>query len=462
MLRVLKGLLICLIAAHTILLPISLIHAQDPEQPDPALILPHLGYGIHFGPHTNVPAPQLVNQLGFDWVKIYELGHAWMFPSKRILLRVDIGWQSDWAGFKRGFAEQVRQIAAAPVDAVEIHNEPNLRNEWGGSTPNAWQYTQLLRVAYTVIKQIKPSLIVVSGGLAPTVTTPDRGAISDLDFAREMFENGAGQWFDAFGYHPYGYNLPPEAEPGGNQPLVFRRTEQIRALMEEYGIYKQVWLTEFGWLRDPSEDGVGCSDSSPDFHGFAWMRVSGAQQADYLVRAFEYAHLNWPWAGPMFVWNLNWQQMNWLNPCSHMRWFGLLNTKGEPTPAFKRLAAMKRYPSSYQPRIEIRSAPIQGTISLICPRRIEIGSFTVENTGYPVGLLLDIEPFNRSAPYIEALPTRARIGEKITLYADPGGVSTPGTYPVFINVRGTYQNRPISQSLQGVVQVWHMEVGCSG
>ena len=24
----------------------------------------------------------------------------------------------------------------------------------------------------------------------------------DLDFADEMLGNGAGQWFDAFGYHP--------------------------------------------------------------------------------------------------------------------------------------------------------------------------------------------------------------------------------------------------------------------
>jgi acyl-coenzyme A thioesterase PaaI-like protein len=34
----------------------------------------------------------------------------------------------------------------------------------------------MLRVAYTVIKEVNPNIIVVSGGLAPTITTGDRGA----------------------------------------------------------------------------------------------------------------------------------------------------------------------------------------------------------------------------------------------------------------------------------------------
>jgi hypothetical protein len=444
------------------LLLMSLAPALSAAQPALQDIPPHLGYGVHFGPNTSI-SPGRVNELGMDWVKIYELGQASGFPGKRILLRVDIGWPENWAQFRADFTQRIRAIAGTPVEAVEIHNEPNLRHEWGGRTPNAWQYTQLLRVAYTVVKSVAPRLIVVSGGLAPTVTTPDRSAISDLEFAQEMFANGAGQWFDAFGYHPYGYNLPPETDPFQAQPLVFRRTERIRALMEQYGIQKQIWMTEFGWMRDPGEDGVTCSDNDPSFRGFAWMRVSGEAQADYLVRAFQFAHENWPWAGPMFVWNLNWQQMGWIEPCNHMRWFGLLRSNGEPTLAFRRLAGMRQYPSDYLPRLTLVADPLAGQVSLLCPERMPLGTFSVENLGYPMTLELSIQPVNMGAgaPFIEVEPAQARVGEKVQVFLNPEGLAlVPGQYPIYINVRATVNGRPLSQTVQGSVTVWHDEFGC--
>jgi hypothetical protein len=419
----------------------------------------HIGYGIHYGPNTNV-STDWVMRLGVDWVKVYTLDSAYAFPGKRILYRFDMGYPDNWEQFRQNIAAKTRAIAAAPIEAVEIHNEPNLSIEWGGRQPNAWQYVQMLRVAYTTIKSIKPSLIVVSGGLAPTVTTPDRMAVSDLEYAREMFENGAGRYFDAFGYHPYGYNLPPEADPLGAQPLVFRRTELIRALMEEYGIYKQIWLTEFGWLRDPREDGFQCSTADPAFSGFAWMAVSGAQQADYLVRAFDYAHKNWAWAGPMFVWNMNWQQMDWLEPCNHMRWFGLLRRNGEPTAAYSALQRMRRYPSRYVPRLWLESDPLMADISLFCPERLQLGTFTVHNIGYPSSVELTILPVNNGALFIEVDPPRARLGQSVKVYVNALNLKHPGQYPIYVNIRATIGGRVVSQSVQGYVTAWHREGSC--
>ncbi|HLY28548.1 MAG TPA: hypothetical protein VKQ72_19530, partial [Aggregatilineales bacterium] len=190
------------------------IHAQDTNP------TPHLGYGIHIAPNTSVDV-SLVNALGVDWVKLYDLSQTKLFPDKHVLYRLDLRWPNDWNAFKSAVADQARTLASLHIDAVEIGNEPNLVNEWS-SGPNAWQYVQMLRVAYTSIKSANPNIIVVSAGLAPTLTTGDRGAINDLDFAKEMLDNGAAQWFDAFGYHPYGYNLPPEADPKTHE-LVFRR-----------------------------------------------------------------------------------------------------------------------------------------------------------------------------------------------------------------------------------------------
>lgn len=419
----------------------------------------HIGYGVHYGPNTNVSV-DWVMRLGVDWVKVYTVESAYAFRGKRVLYRFDVGYPENWEQFRQAVAQKARVIAAAPIEAVEIHNEPNLSHEWGGRQPNAWQYVQVLRVAYTTIKRIKPSLIVVSGGLAPTITTPDRMAIDDLDYAREMFENGAGDYFDAFGYHPYGYNLPPEADPFGAQPLVFRRTERIRALMEEYGIYKQIWLTEFGWLRDPREDGFQCSNYDPAFRGFAWMAVSGKQQAEYLVRAFEYAHRNWAWAGPMFVWNMNWQQMDWLEPCNHMRWFGLLRHNGEPTEAYYALQRMRRYPSRYLPRLWLVNDELTAEISLFCPQRFKLGTFTVHNIGYPANLELTILPVNNGQLFVEVDPPRPRLGQPVTVYVNALDLKLPGQYPVYINVRAVIDGRAVSQSVQGVVVAWHREGSC--
>src|SRR4051812_48393923 len=166
--------------------PKAAVQAERPE--------PHLGYGIHIAPNTNVD-PTLVNALGMDWVKIYDLGQETAYPGKHILLRWDLRWPNDWNDFKQDVANRARSLIGRNIDAVEVGNEPNLVNEWVHA-PNAWEYVEMLSVAYTTIKSVNPNVIVVSAGLAPTMTTPDKPAVSDLDFANEMLGNGAGQWFD--------------------------------------------------------------------------------------------------------------------------------------------------------------------------------------------------------------------------------------------------------------------------
>jgi hypothetical protein len=52
------------------------------------------------------------------------------------------------------------------------------------------------------------------------------------------------------------------------------------------------------------------------------MDVPELQQADYFTRAFQYADENWPWMGPMIVWNLDWHDYGWL--CDPARYFSVL------------------------------------------------------------------------------------------------------------------------------------------
>jgi hypothetical protein len=370
-------------------------------------------------------------------------------------------WPNDWAAFRADVANRARGLIGTNIIAVEAGNEPNLINEWVGK-PNAWQYTQMLRVVYTTIKSILPDMIVISAGLAPTVTTPDGNAIGDLEFAREMFGNGAGEWMDAFGYHPYGYNAAPETAPTEQQPLVFRRTEQIRAIMEEFGVFKQIWLTEFGWLRNPAEDGVTCEDSNPEFFGFAWLRVSSQQQADYLVRAFNYAHAYWPWAGPTFVWNLNWNMLGGMGMCNHMRWFSILRTDGTPTLAYQRLKSMTRYTSEYIPKLELHADAMTANVSLACLKRVPLGTFKIQNIGYPAAGRLSIVPAQSGEPpFAEVAPSSARVGEAVTVFVNPAGLQAPGQYVIHINVKGDFGGRVLSQHVQGYLVVEMSDLNCS-
>lgn len=453
MLRFIVSLVLVVVTAS---LPAARIAASPVDQA--SAIIPHLGYGIHYAPNTPVDS-RLVTNLRMDWVKIYETGDAAKFPGKKILYRMELKWPNDWAAFRADIANRTRDLIGTNITAVEAGNEPNLINEWI-LKPNAWQYTQMLRVVYTTIKAVLPDMIVVSAGLAPTITTPDGHAVNDLDFAREMLDNGAGQWMDAFGYHPYGYNEAPEVSPDSRE-LVFRRTERIRKIMEDHKLYKQVWLTEFGWLRNPAEDGIGCDDNNPDFSGFAWLRVSSEQQASYLVRSFEFAHLYWPWAGPMFVWNLNWNMLGGMGMCNHMRWFALLKTDGTPTLAYTRLQQMRRYTSDYAPKLELFADSMTVRVSMGCLKRVPLGTFTIQNIGYPAPGKLQIVPApNPDPPFAEVAPERARIGEAVTVFVNPVGVSGPGQYVVHINVKGEFGGRTISQHVQGYVVVELSDVSC--
>lgn len=421
---------------------------------------PHLGYGVHVAPNTNVN-PALVDQLRMDWVKLYEVGQIGAFPNQRILFRMDLPWPSNWEAFRTSVRQRAAELSALGVEAIEVHNEPNLANEWPHG-PNAWEYTQMLRVAYTQIKAVNPNIIVVSGGLAPTITTADRKAISDLDYAAEMLDNGAAQWFDVFGYHPYGYNQPPEAEPSYDT-LTFRRAELIRKLFEDRGIYdKQIWMTEFGWLRDPAEDGVSCSESDPNFAGFAWLRVSGQTQADYTVRAFDWADRYWPWTGPMFLWNLNWSLFpTGMTPlCSHMRWFSILRSDGSTLPVFERVAGMSRRTSDYLPHLTIYAPDMTVETSLSCPGSIMVGEFKVLNTGYPGHFSASVSAASPpDGPPVEIYPQEVSNGDTVQVFADTQDLS-PGMYIIYVNVTATINDQMVAEMIQGYIVVSEGQGGC--
>jgi hypothetical protein len=248
----------------------------------------------------------------------------------------------DYADFLGALARRYR----GRIAAYQIWNEPNLAREWDGRPPNASEYVALLKAAYQAIKTADPNAIVIASGLSPT-TAPPPTAIPDLEYLRQMYAAGAGNYFDMLGVHAAGYKAPPEADPAmvardsaltNNDPspverkrtYAFRHVEDYRKVMVENGDgEKRIAILEFGWTSDPRPD-------SP----YHWHAVTEEQKARYIVDAYRYARQNWrPWIGVMsliYICNPQW------TPEDEQYYWCITDEQGNPRPAYEALKALRK------------------------------------------------------------------------------------------------------------------------
>ncbi len=359
-----------------------------PATPSEAVPQPHLGYGAFV---ANLGNLNMVNDLGFGWFahplfwadaeptnNDYQPGNldnivdAAQSHNLKLILRVsdapawawNMGNPPQWAGefgdFMAWVAQRVKSRAPDLEVAYVIWNEPNLPNEWGGRAPQPSWIVALLEATYPRIKAVDPEAVVIAPGMATTggpfsgcgvsISTVEVGvsaaytqrllaaqAVNDLQFICGIYQNGGQGYFDVLGSHPYGFAYEPERNPSSVNGLAFRRAEQQRAIMEAQGDSdKQMWAIEFGWFVNncPGQD---CSGPWGDRN---WQLVSKSTQADYLVRAYNYAYLNWPWMGVMTFFNLDFNIVPWYQCCDPIRGYGIASN-----PAYDALKNMPKQTS---------------------------------------------------------------------------------------------------------------------
>jgi hypothetical protein len=213
------------------------------------------------------------------------------------------------------------------VRYVQIWNEPNLTAEWGFQRVDAVAYTRLLEVAYRRAKEADPNVVVLSAPLAMTLEDASmRGNHNDLVFLEQMYQAGAGNFFDILSANAFGLDRPPE-DPPDPQVLNFRRVELQRAIMERYGdADKPIWINEYGWNAAPS--------SFPE-ELLTWKRVTDAQQADYTVRGIAWARSRWPWLGVVNIWYF--RQVGDIPPDRPAYYFALVDPEFNPRPVYEAL-----------------------------------------------------------------------------------------------------------------------------
>lgn len=141
---------------------------------------------------------------------------------------------SDATDYGRFAAETAAHYGDA-IAAYELWNEPNLAAMFGGKVDPA-RYAELLISGYAAIKEVRPEVPVISGGLSPDGMAPAK-------FLRRVYRADAAGSFDAVGLHPYVGAGSPEKTMPKMQAMI----DEVRAVLDARGDdTMSIWLTEFG------------------------------------------------------------------------------------------------------------------------------------------------------------------------------------------------------------------------
>lgn len=192
----------------------------------------------------------------------------------------------------------------------QIYDRPNLPVNWGGSAPSPSEYTELLSIAYNVLRSINTESRVILAELDPYGADTQPG--NDLAYLNQLYDVGAAPYFDIAAFRLDGGSRSPSDRTVSETRINMSRAIAMRELMIEQGDgAKSIWATRYGWNanEDQGHDLVA---------GYLWEGIVRARN-------------EWPWMGPLFAWDLA--------PTSdETSGYALLNTDGTVRPQFESLA----------------------------------------------------------------------------------------------------------------------------
>ncbi len=189
------------------------------------------------------------------------------------------------------YVETVVRRYKGRIHNYQIWNEPNIYPEWGERPVSPEEYTELLKVGYTRVKEVCPECVVISGALAQTIPLGPRD-LNDFIFLQRMYDAGAGDYFDVLAIQGYGLWSGPTDRRMRPRVLNFSRPLYLREIMIQNGdAHKPIWITEMNWNAPP-----------PDLPDKPFGYVTPEQQARYAVLAYQRAQQEWPWVGVVNTW----------------------------------------------------------------------------------------------------------------------------------------------------------------
>ncbi len=190
------------------------------------------------------------------------------------------------------YARYVGDLAALKADAIEVWNEMNIDREWPGGEISPAAYTELLRQAYSAIKEKNAATLVISGAPAPTGYFGGCGGAGCDDnlFLQGMVKAGALNYLDCIGVHYNEGVVPPSQTSGDPRDTPDHYTRYYQTMIDTYydaaGGRKKLCFTELGYLS-----GEGYSPALAEVApSFAWAaETSVDEQAQWLAEAVRIA-----------------------------------------------------------------------------------------------------------------------------------------------------------------------------
>ena len=219
-----------------------------------------------------------------------------------------------YLGEARGYAAFVAGLPRAEGRTlhVQVGNEPNLHEMWGGAA-NPAEYARFFGDVAAAIREIgDPRIRVLNAALAP------EGNVDNLQFIAEAIQADPrfATSFDDWASHPYPRNRPPgsnlhdgTAEPGSRYTIDAYRLE-LDALaansIDTTGL--QVVLTETGYELG-------------DRHHAQYPAITEELRAAYIREALEQHWPRWPEVKAVTPFELagwygSWRTFDWVHPSS--------------------------------------------------------------------------------------------------------------------------------------------------
>lgn len=225
-------------------------------------------------------------------------------------------YQQEAEGYRRFVAGLPR--VDGRVLAVQIGNEPNLHEMWGGAA-DPGQYARFLADVSTAIRSIgDPRIRVLNAALAPEGNVDNLQFIADAIQAEPRFATA----FDEWAAHPYPRNRPPasnlhDGTAGADSRYTIDAYLLELAVLREHGIDTaglQVVLTETGYELG-------------DRHHAVFPAISEQLRAAYMAEAFVYWS-HWPEIRvvtpfQLAGWYGSWRSYDWVWPSSETTPHGL-------------------------------------------------------------------------------------------------------------------------------------------
>lgn len=270
-------------------------------------------------------AQAAMKQAGMGWVKfqlrfhigdtidaardVIERGHRAGF---KVLLGI-VGDKQEltnnrFSDYNPLFAEFLGQVATLNPDAIEVWNEMNIDREWPTGRIDPSRYADMLRLAYTAIKDVNPDIMVITGALAPTGAEGafGLGAVwNDDRYYQGMARTDIPQYTDCIGVHYNEGIIPPDwtsGDPRDGYPTRYlpRMLERVSRAFQNFDV--PMCFTELGYLTPEGYSRLP--------GGFAWAgNVSIAEQAEWLTGAYRILEAYEPMpVEMMIIWNVDFTQ----------------------------------------------------------------------------------------------------------------------------------------------------------